>query len=162
MENDFSRDIEKIATFSKMMGNDSDIDPVQLNKMMKFMDTLKKTMNKKEAEELTKIKPDDFLRKNKQMQIINAAIPFIDVQLRKYILIFLKFMEINSLVTGTQISMKATEDKYSTEEKRRAMLRQILPILNESERGELEKALRTMKFGEVLKTMGNGENIGDN
>lgn len=162
MENDFSRDIEKINTFSKMMGNDSEIDPVQLNKMMKFMDTFKKTMNKKEAEELTKIKPDDFLRKNKQMQIINAAIPFIDIQLRKYILLFLKFMEINSLVTGTQISMKAMEDKYSTEEKRRAMLRQILPILNERERGELEKALRTMKFGEVLKTMGNGENTGDN
>ncbi len=162
MEDELSRNIEKINTFSKMMGNNNEIDSQQLHKMMKVAEMFNKTMNKKEAYELTQMASDDFLYRSKQMQIINAAIPFIDANFRKYALMFLKFMEINNLASGTQISIKAAEEKYSTEEKRRAMLRKILPILDENERNELEKALKTIKFTDFIKTMGNGENIIDN
>ena len=166
-QNNMFNDIQKITAFSQLFG-DSGPNPEDMKKTLEMARKLSSVMSiindkdndddkdnsknsDKEISSQSKshmgFKPFD----DKSIGIINAAIPFMDKDMQKGIIMAVKLFEVRKLNSESKIYTQSIE-KFDKVQKRKHMLTAIAPYLNPEERRRIKMIMKIMDMSKVMNT----------
>ncbi len=158
---DFFQDIEKIKALSQFMGQ-KEISEKELTKAMETAKTLGAMMqfsgifNKQEDTKLPETASDvgdgmDIYARNRQENVIHAAIPFLDQEYQKDLCIAVRLLEIRRILNmdgGIESRSRQVDDPKI---RRRKMLQAVRPYLEKGEQKKVDMMVKTMDVKYIME-----------
>ena len=120
-------------------------------KMLQRMERLKRLMGTplpKPAESRTEIQENSFGR-NRNENMISAAIPFLDQEYQRDLYIMVRLMEMRRMLSGGLLEAREKQEQPPAH-RRRQMLGAMRPYLSQEERSQLDTIVKVMELREIM------------
>ena len=124
-------------------------------KMIQRMERLKRLLGTpaaKPEESRIEVQESSFGR-NRNENMISAAIPFLDQEYQRDLYIVVRLMEMRQMLTGGLLEAREKPEQPPAY-RRRQMLGAMRPYLSQEERSQLDTIVKVMELREIMKREG--------
>ena len=127
---------------------ESGMEPMEAMQLLQRMERLKRLMGTPMQKPPAEVEQPELFCRNRQEEMLSAAIPFLDREYQKEMYVLVRLMEMQRVLQDSRIEVREKQEQPAV--RRRKLLGVLQSYLPQGERQQMETLLKMMDMKQIL------------